>query len=145
MPDKRGRRSGGFTLIELAIVLAIMGLLVAMTVPFLAASSRSAGLPAAAEEIRAALRAARSAAIAEGHPVAFRADPDGGYWLDRQHYSLAAAAGSAAGLRVAVAGGGGIAFFPSGGSSGGRIRIGTPEAWRDVDVDAVTGRAVLRP
>ncbi len=144
MPDNRAQ-PGGFTLIELAIVLTILGLLLAMTVPFLAGSSRSAALPAAADEIRAALRAARSAAIAEGRQVAFRADAAGGYWLDRQHYPLAAAAGPAARLRVAVAGGAAIAFYPSGGSSGGRIRIGAAGGWRDIDVDAVTGRAVLRP
>jgi general secretion pathway protein H len=142
---EQGQGSGGFTLIELAIVLAIMGLLVAMTVPFLAGRSRSGALPAAMDEIRAALRTARSAAIAEARPIAFRADPAGGYWLDRQHYPLAAVAGPTAGLRIAVAGGTGIAFFPSGGSSGGRIRIEAAGAWRDIDVDAVTGRAVLRP
>ena len=143
MPANRGKPSG-FTLIELAIVLAIIGLVVAMTVPLLA-SARSGALPVATEKIRAALRAARSAAIAEGRPIAFRADPQGGYWLDRQHYPLGAAAGPAARLRVAVAGRAGIAFYPSGGSSGGRIRIEAAGGWRDIDVDAVTGRAVLRP
>lgn len=145
MPVERGQPNRGFTLIELVIVLAIMGLLVAMTVPFLAGRTASGALPAAADEIRAALRAARSAAIAEGRPIAFRADPAGGYWLDRQHYPLAAVAGSTAVLRVAVAGGARIAFFPSGGSSGGRIRIETAGGWRDIDVDTVTGHAVLRP
>jgi len=144
LPADRGQRSG-FTLIELAVVLAILGLLLAMSVPFVAGRTPSGALPAATAEIRAALRAARSAAIAEGHPIAFRADPVGGYWLDRQHYPLAAAAGPIARLRVAVAGGAGIAFFPSGGSSGGRIRIEGAGGWRDIDVDAVTGRAVLRP
>ena len=88
---------------------------------------------------------ARSAAISEGRPVAFRADPAGGYWLDRQHYPLVTAAGPTAKLRLAVADGAPIAFFPSGGSSGGRIRIEAAGGWRDIDVDAVTGRAVLRP
>ena len=144
MPGER-TEPNGFTLIELAVVLAILGLLVTMTVPFLAGKTASGALPTAANEIRSALRAARSAAIAEGRSIAFRADPAGGYWLDRQHYALMAAAGRAPGLRIAVAGGVPIAFFPSGGSSGGRIRIVGAAGWRDIDVDAVTGRADLRP
>ena len=144
MPGER-KKSSGFTLIELAVVLAILGLVVGMTVPFLAGKTTNGALPTAANEIRVALRDARSAAIAEGRPIAFRADPVSGYWLDRQHYALMAAAGRAPGLRIAVAGGTRIAFFPSGGSSGGRIRILGAEGWRDIAVDAVTGRADLRP
>ena len=138
-------RAHGFTVIELAVALAILAMMLAMTVPFLTARTPGGALPAAAQEIRAALRAARSAAIAEARPVSFRADPAGGYWLDRQYYPLAAAAGPITKLRVAVADGAPIAFFPSGGSSGGRIRIEAAGGWRDIDVDAVTGRAVLRP
>ena len=144
MPGNRGRPDG-FTLIELLVVLTILGLVIGMTVPFLGRRSAAGALPAATEEIRAALRAARSAAISEARTVGFRADPAGGYWLDRQHYPLAAAGGAGSRLRVAVAGGAGIAFFPSGGSSGGRIRVEATGNWRDIDVDAVTGRASLRP
>lgn len=143
----RGERGGasGFTLIELLVVLAILGLVIGMTVPFIVGRTAAGALPAATDEIRAALRAARSAAIAEARTVAFRADPGGGYWLDREHYPLAATAGPSSRLRIAVVGAAGIAFFPSGGSSGGRIRIEAAGNWRDIDVDAVTGRAVLRP
>ena len=144
MPGDRSRQ-GGFTLIELLIVLAILGLVIGMTVPFLAGRNTAGALPAATQEIRGALRAARSAAISEARTVAFRADPAGGYWLDRQHYPLAPISGANSRLRVAVTGGAGIAFFPSGGSSGGRVRIEAAGDWRDIDVDAVTGRAVLRP
>ena len=144
MPGDRGRQ-GGFTLIELMVVLAILSLVIAMTVPFLTGRTAAGALPAATEEIRAALRAARSAAIAEGRTVAFRADPAGGYWLDRQHYPLAASAGPNSPLRIAITGSAGIAFFASGGSSGGRIRIEAVGNWRDIDVDAVTGRPILRP
>lgn len=139
------REARGFTLIELIIALAILGMMLAITVPFLVGRTPAGALPTATEEIRAALRSARSAAISEGRPIAFRADPAGGYWLDRQHYPLVAAAGPRVGLRVAATEGAAIAFFPSGGSSGGRIRIEAAGGWRDIDVDAVTGRAVLRP
>src|SRR4051812_50161313 len=96
-------------------------MMLAMIVPFLVGRTPAGALPAATDEIRAALRSARSAAISEGRPIAFRADPAGGYWLDRQHYPLVAAAGPRAGPRGAVAAGAAIAFFPSRGFLGGRI------------------------
>ena len=68
------------------------------------------------------MRGARSTAIAEDRAVVFRGDPGGGYWLDRNHFTLPLMNGAPP-LRVATEGGGQISFFPSGGSSGGRIVV----------------------
>ncbi|HTZ38164.1 MAG TPA: GspH/FimT family pseudopilin [Stellaceae bacterium] len=141
----RSELSGaGFTLVELLVVLAIIGLSLAIVVPLLGGHVTGPSLNAAAGEIGAALRGARSTAIDEDRTVVFRGDPGGGYWLDRNHFTLPVMRGGTP-LRVAVIGGTQIAFYPSGGASGGRILISTGDAQRELAVDALTGRAgVLR-
>jgi general secretion pathway protein H len=134
------RRDRGFTLIELLVVLAIIGLSLAIAMPLLARHAGGASLSAATAEIHAALRGARSTAIAEDRTVAFRGDPAGGYWLDRSHFALPLMNGAQP-LRVAVAGAARISFFPSGGSSGGRIVVSSGGAARELTVDTLTGRA----
>jgi general secretion pathway protein H len=126
--------------VELLVVLAIIGMSLAIAVPLLARHVTGASLNAAASQIRAALRGARSTAIAEDRPVVFRGDPGGGYWLDRRHFTLPMMA-SGERLRVAVDGGAQISFYPSGGSSGGRIRVVSGDAQRRLAVDTLTGRA----
>jgi general secretion pathway protein H len=134
------QREDGFTLIELVIVLAIIGLALAIAVPLLARSVGGATLNAAASEIRAAANEARSTAIAEDRTVVLRGDPGGGYWVDRNHFTLPLMNGAQP-LRVATLGGGQISFFPSGGSSGGRIVVSSGGGERQIAVDALTGRA----
>ncbi len=141
---EHGRTSGGFTLIELLVVIAILALMVGMAMPFLGNAIPRAAVGAAAAEIRAALRGAGMEAIAEGRTIVFRGDPDAGYWVDRHHHRLSATRDSAIPLRVAVAGAGRVSFFAWGGSSGGRVWMESPSGRREIAVDAVTGRAVVR-
>jgi len=134
------RRDRGLTLIELLVVLAIIGLSLTLAIPLLARHLGGASLNAAAAEIHAALRQARSTAIAEDRTVAFRGDPAGGYWLDRNHFTLPLINGGQP-LRAAIAGAATISFFPSGGSSGGRIVVSSGGTARELVVDTLTGRA----
>jgi general secretion pathway protein H len=133
LPHDRVRR--GFTLIELLVVLVIAGLALALVMPFFGKRAPGAALTVGISEIATALRDARSAAIADGRAIAFRGDGSGGYWLDRRYYPLGGS------LRLAVAGGSRISFFPSGGSSGGLIFIDSAGGRREIRVDAITGRA----
>jgi general secretion pathway protein H len=139
-PREKKISIAGFTLIELLVVLAIIGMTLAMALPLLARHVTGATLNAASDEIRAALRGARSTAIAEDRPVIFRGDPGGGYWLDRNHFTLPLMSGAQP-LRVATLGGAQISFYPSGGSSGGRILVVSGSAQREIAVDTLTGRA----
>ncbi|HEX3954185.1 MAG TPA: GspH/FimT family pseudopilin [Stellaceae bacterium] len=141
-PSRRLARSGGFTLIEIMVVLAILALTLGLVMPYLGSSLSGTAQRAAIAELRVALRGAGDTAITQGRTVSFRADPGGGYWIDRRYYRLA---GAATHLRLAVAGGGQIAFYPWGGSSGGHIWIDTAQQRRDIAVDAVTGRATFSP
>ncbi|HUK61560.1 MAG TPA: GspH/FimT family pseudopilin [Stellaceae bacterium] len=133
------RREDGFTLLELMIVLAIMALVAAIAFPRLAARAPASALGAASEEMRAALATARSAAIAEDRAVTV-AGGDGFYRIDGDQHALL----SAAGVRVETPRGG-IAFFPSGGSSGGRIVLRGGGRSATLDIDTLTGRASFAP
>jgi hypothetical protein len=83
------------------------------------------------------LRGARSTAIAEARAVVFQGDPTGGYWLDRRHYAVPE-------TRIATEGGTRIAFFPSGGSTGGRVLVSGAAGRHEIAIDPVTGRADVR-
>jgi prepilin-type N-terminal cleavage/methylation domain-containing protein len=129
----------GFTLIEMLVVLVIVGLMLAMTVPLL---SRSSNLGAATVQVQAALRAGRAAAIAQGRPIEFAGAGAGGFWLGGQYYALLEP-DSAQSIRVTVPNGQRIVFFPAGGSTGGRIFVEDPAARREIAIDAVTGHASI--
>src|SRR5262249_4002054 len=100
----QARCEAGFTLLELIVVLTIIGIALAIALPYLGRGTPGTTLAVAASEVRIALREARDTAIAEGHPVAFRGDPAGGYWLDRSYRALGAAGAAGANLRIATLG-----------------------------------------
>ena len=145
MPGRRSPGAAGFTLVEVVVVLALLAAIAAMAVPFLAKSIPRTALRAAAAELRAALGAARSDAIAAGRTVVFRADHQAGYWIGERYHPLKTAGDVAAEQRVAVAGNGQISFFSWGGSSGGRVWIEDSAGRRELAVDAATGRAFEQP
>jgi len=135
----------GFTLIELLVVLAVLAAMAAMVMPSLGNAVPHRAVGAATAEIRAALRMAAAQAVAEGRTVRFRSDAVAGYWLDGAHRQLATGSDPALRLRIVVAGSGIIAFFPWGGSSGGRVWIENGRERRAIDVDAVSAHAIARP
>lgn len=59
------RRGAGFTLIEMIVVLAIMGLMMGMSIPYFARFTRGIKLKSAASNISTVLQTARSYAVTE--------------------------------------------------------------------------------
>lgn len=149
--DEGGARrvAPGFTLLELLIVLMLMGLITALTIPVFSGSVSTTELKTAAREIAAGLRLARDQAIAQKSEAvleldvtarAFRVLPD-----PRVHalppgidIKLFTAQSDLVNDRI-----GAIRFYPDGGSNGGRVTLAVGERKYDVDVDWLTGRVAI--
>ena len=139
----------GFTLLELLIVLLLVGLIAALTVPAFSGGVSTTQLKSAAREVAAGLRLARGQAIAQRSEAAleldvtaraFRVLPD-----PRVHalpagidIKLFTAQSDLVNDRV-----GAIRFYPDGGSNGGRVTLAAGERKFDVDVDWLTGRVAI--
>jgi general secretion pathway protein H len=143
------RTGGGMSLIELLVVLMLMSLIAAMAVPFIGGGVSGTDLKAAAREVAAGLRFARSDAVAGRRETrlvldleqrTFRIDGDA-----RLHTlpKLADLKLFTAQRDLVDAKTGAIRFFPDGGSNGGRITIAAGERKYEVDVDWLTGRVAI--
>jgi general secretion pathway protein H len=133
----RAPHDAGFTLIELLVVLAILGLVLAVVVPRLDTGGETVALRAGAAELRAVLRAARSAAITANRDLLFAIDEGGrGYTFDGIHHVFRASA-----LTVEPAAH--ILFFASGGASGGRLAIRGRRGEQALEIDSVTGQVTV--
>jgi prepilin-type N-terminal cleavage/methylation domain-containing protein len=67
--------SRGFTLVELAVVLVVMGMLLAMSVPAYKSLTQSYTLKGGAENLAAQLRLTREKAISTGRDLYFGCNP----------------------------------------------------------------------
>ena len=142
----RSERAGaGFTLLEMLVVLAVLAAAAAMVVPRLEARNAAVAMAGASSEVRAALRLARLRAIEERRPVTFDAVAGVGQYRVDGRTAVLATSRAAAAIRVQVATGSRISFYPSGGSSGGRVILWGPAGRREIDVSAVSGHADERP
>jgi general secretion pathway protein H len=143
------RRIAGFTLIELLLVLLILGIAYGLSAPLLSNGSVGLELKAAARQIAAGLRQARSLA-ASGHietvltldveknNFSISGDPKT-YTLPRKLiFSLFTAQSE---LQDEAAGS--IRFFPDGSSTGGRVMIAAGNEKLSVDVNWLTGRVSI--
>lgn len=148
-PAGRRARAAGVTLLELLVVLSLMGLIAAMTVPFLPGGVSNTELRGATREVAAGLRYARSDAVATRRETrllldleqrTFRIDRD-----PRVHElpKLLELKLFTAQRDLVDAKSGAIRFFPDGGSNGGRITLAAGERKFEVDVDWLTGRVAI--
>ncbi len=126
-------RAAGFTLLEMLVVLAILGVAMATAVGAMPRRGGGLDLADAAGRVADALRLARAQAIAQGRPVEFAIAADGRGWV---------VGGRAQGLppSVTLARDGAIRFDPEGGATGGAIRLRGAAQSVLVRVDWLTGR-----
>lgn len=153
MPDL-SRRRGGFTLVELLVVLAIATLLVTLVPPLISAALPGVELKAAARRTMASLRLARETAIRTGADTALMVNVEErrlelpGFrtvsFPKRVQMRLEAAS-----REMLDDNQGAIRFFPDGSSTGGRIVLarGDPgdQSGYQVGVTWLTGRVQMVP
>jgi len=151
-PGLRGRaiwKPRGFTLVELLVVLAIGGLLLAVTPPLITAAMPGIELKAAARRTAGAMRLAREIAIAEGRDAAWVVDVENNsYQIDGSHRRGSLPGGLevelvAAENEMQSDSVGAIRFFPDGSSTGGRVILKRGDAGYQVGVNWLTGRILV--
>jgi general secretion pathway protein H len=134
----------GFTLLEVVLVLVLASVAVGLAVLSLGRLSEQAEVRTALRQVQAALGTARSLAIRERRPVAFRHGQDR-FWLEllpegrpwRRPWRLPQ------GMRLK---GQGPVFFPKGNSTGGALSILGPQGRTYViRVQKSTGKSRLYP
>lgn len=136
--------SRGYTLLELLVALAIMGLVLA-SVPMIVATARPGPTGrAAAEDLAAALRLTRGAAIAHFAPATFLLDVEKHAYRDADGREHALAEDLdlkfvTARSELAGANAGQIRFYPDGSATGGRITVSEDGRSYVVTVDWLTG------
>jgi general secretion pathway protein H len=144
-------RAAGVTLIELLVVLALMALLATIALPLLGPGVSTTAMKGAARELAAALRTARSEAMAtrretvvfidlEGRRFAIGNAPQAREFPKEIEVKLFTAQMDIVDDKV-----GGIRFYPDGGSNGGRVTLASGERKFEVDVDWLTGRVAILP
>lgn len=139
----------GFTLVEMLVVMVIMLLAYAMTAPMISAGVSGAELKAAARQITAGLRKARSEAVAHKNEVALTVDVERRQFElsgDKRIYHLPEKTEVSlftAQSELVDAKTGAIRFYPDGSSTGGRVTLSRGERKYMVDVDWMTGRVKI--
>jgi general secretion pathway protein H len=140
----------GVTLLELLIVLAIMAIVAAFTIPMFGGPLSTSELRLAARELAAGLRLAQSEAVSQrretflvldvaGKRFKIDNDPREHKLPDKAELKLFTAQNDLVSDAV-----GAIRFFPDGGSNGGRITVASGTRKFDVDIDWLTGRVAIQ-
>lgn len=134
-------------MVELLVVLAIMALVVTLLAPMLRIGRSGADLRSASGEMLAAMRTARSLAIAQNRTTAIVLDPTyRRYGESRRNHQLPNGMTMSWHALWPVAGDndlGAIYFFPDGSASGGEIDLKTGNAVGAIVVDWFSGLASL--
>jgi general secretion pathway protein H len=140
----------GFTLVELIVVLAILGLMLVLVPPLISRGTPGADLKAASRAVAALMRDARQRAIARNSEVAFTVDVDRRRIAmepgPREHQLASSITLNliAAQSELAAENVGRIRFYADGTSTGGSLRLSNAAGTREVGVDWLTGRVQIK-
>lgn len=146
-PSHAGRR-GGFTLVELLVVMVIIALMLGLVATSLSRSISGAEMRSAAHKMIAELRYTRTQAILQKSEQVFLVDTDSKSYQAPGRDKVVLPAGmdvvlTTARTELTAENAGGIRFFPDGGSTGGRVDLYTKGREYTVNVAWLTGEASL--
>jgi general secretion pathway protein H len=142
------RRSGGFTLVELVLVMALIALAMGLVATSLSRSISGAESREAARKMVAALRYTRTQAILDKAEKVFLVDTEAHSYQAPDREPVVLPEGMDVVLTTAASemtseAAGGIRFFPDGGSTGGHVELIVAGREYRVDVAWLTGEATL--
>lgn len=133
----------GFTLLEMTLALAMIGLITALALPRIMTNAGPTALRMKAFEIAALLRTDRNAALRSGRVIVtavdagarrVRSGASGATIAVPPAFAMQLASGTASGFR----------FFPDGTSSGGELILARPDAGLSVRVNDLTAAVSIR-
>ena len=138
----------GFTLLELLVVLAIIGFVVALVPGFMLRSQPQIDIEVAARAIADGMRRTRSDAVLRNRAQAFALDVEARVFRAGDETPVRIGDGVALSFRTAGSqllgeGVGQIRFHPDGSSSGGLIRLVQGTAQAEVRSDWLTGLVTI--
>jgi general secretion pathway protein H len=141
---QKAQNQSGYTLVEMLVVLALLGLATAMSLPYATSSGRAQKLEATASQLSSLFRQAQTVAYIKNKDVTVTFDRESRKWLVsggspqlQLDQSLAVTAltveGQVSEKEISYR------FFPAGGSTGGRIILEANKNKVVVDLNWLTG------
>jgi general secretion pathway protein H len=140
---------GGFTLIEILVVLAILAMAYTLASPMITSGVSGTELKATARQLAAGLRKARADAVAHRREAVLTVDVDRHQFRlsdDQRVYRLPASVGVklfTAQSEIVNTSVGAVRFYPDGGSTGGRITVTSHGRQYEVDINWLTGQVAI--
>ena len=143
-----GRRSSGFTLVEVMVVMVIIALVMGLVATSLSRSISGAESRVAARKLTVALRYTRAQAILKKTETVFVVDTENRTYKAPNRKLVQLPEGMDVLLTTArseftAEQTGGIRFFPDGGSTGGHVELIVNGREYRIDVAWLTGEATL--
>lgn len=139
----------GFTLLELLVVLALIGMMLTLAPPLFSNAFKGAEAKSAVRQLASALRQTRAAAVSTQRETTLIVDVGARYFHGddgRRSRSLpehAAVTLTTADSERISEHAGAIRFFPDGSSTGGRILLQSDNQLFTIEIDWLTGRITV--
>lgn len=143
-----GRRIGGFSLVELMVVMLLASMLFALVGVSISRSIRGAEIRNASREIVAGIRHTRGQSIIQRQQKTFQVDADALTWTAADRSAVKLPEGLEITLETARSemtgeNAGGIRFYPDGASTGGSVRLLAGEREWTIIVSWLTGEVSI--